>query len=214
MKGLLKNNLFEVYSNIRMFSVFMLVLGVFATAVISRSLLIGYAMLSIVGFSIISVTGIKRESASKWEKYKLTMPVNRASIVKSYFISQLIWMAVGVAFSGVSIGLSWGLHGCPFDNYADTLSVFAVGISASLFTGAFFFPLFHLGGGERSEVSLVISLLCGIGLILGIVSAVNFCLAPGLITILAGDAILIICALFLFALSYPLTVHIYRGKDY
>ena len=35
-----------------------------------------------------------------------------------------------------------------------------LGISMSLFTGAVFFPLFYLGGEERSESFLVISLLC------------------------------------------------------
>lgn len=214
MKGLLKNNFLAVCSNIRAFSALMIALGILIAAVISRSLLIGYALLSIAGFSIIAVSGLKKESASKWGQYKLTMPVNRASIVKSYFICQLIWLAVGAVFSGAVIGLSWSLHGCPFDNEIDTLSVFAVGISTNLFTGAFFFPLFYLGGEERSEVSLAGSLLCGIALILGIVSAVNFCLAPGLVTVLLGDAILVVCALFLFALSYPLTVYIYRGKEY
>lgn len=214
MKGLLKNNYLAVCSNIKVFSALMLALGIFTAAVISRSLVIGCALLSIVGFSIIAVTGIKKESVSKWGKYKLTLPVNRANIVKSYFISQLIWMTVGAAFAGVSICFSWILHGCPFDNNIDTLSVFSVGISVSLFTGAFFFPLFYSVGEEKSEVFLVISLLCGIGIAMGIVSALNFCLAPGFTTILLGNAILVVCALSIFILSYPLTVHIYREKEY
>ena len=214
MKGLLKNNFLAVCSNMKVFALLMALLGIFTAAVISRSLVIGCALLSIVGFSMIAVTGMKKEFASKWGKYKLTLPVNRANIVKSYFISQLIWLAVGAAFAGVSICLSWVLHGCPFDNNIDTLSVFSVGISVSLFMGAFFFPLFYSIGEEKSEVFLVISLLCGIGIAMGIVSAVNFCLAPGFTTVLFGDAILIVCALFIFVLSYPLTVHIYREKEY
>lgn len=116
MKGLFKNNLLTVYSNAKVFSIFMFVLGIFVIAVVSPSLLIGYVLLSIVGFSVIAVTSIKKEFVSKWGKYKLTLPVIRATIVKSYFICQLIWLLVGTLYSGIAVCLSWALHGCPFDN--------------------------------------------------------------------------------------------------
>lgn len=214
MKGLLKNNFFSVCSNVKVFTAFMLMLGIFVVAVISPSLLIGYALLSIVGFSVIAVTGIKKEFVSKWGKYKLTLPIKRANIVKSYFISQLIWLSVGIVFAGTGISLSWLLHGCPFDKSIDTLLVYALGISVSLLTGAFFFPLFYLGGEEKSEVSLVISLLCGIGITLGIISILNFYLTPGLAAVLTGAVVLVICSLLVFALSYPLTVRICKKKEY
>lgn len=214
MKGLFKNNFFAVCSNIKIFSALMFLLGIFVAAVISPALLIGYGLLSIVGFSVIAITSIKKEFVSKWGKYKLTLPINRANIVKSYYISQLIWLIAGIIFAGTSISLSWVLHGCPFDNNIDTLSVFTLGICISLFTGAFFFPLFYLGGEEKSEVSLVISLLCGIGITLGIISTLNLYLAPGLTAILLGNVILVVCSLLMFALSYPLTVSIYKKKEY
>lgn len=214
MKGLLKNNFLAVCSNVKVFSAFMLMLGIFVVAVISQSLLIGYVLLSIVGFSVIAVTSIKKEFVSKWGKYKLTLPIKRANIVKSYFVSQLIWLIVGTVFAGASISLSWLLHGCPFDNSIDTLSIFALGISVSLFTGAFFFPLFYLVGEEKGEVSLIISLLCGIGISLGIIRTLNLYLTPGFTTVLIGSVILIICSLLMFALSYPLTVNIYKKKEY
>ena len=214
MKGLLKNNFFAVCSNAKVFSLFMVVLGIFVVAVISQPLLIGYVLLGMVGFSANAITSVKKEYISKWGKYKLTLPIKKADIIKSHFISQLLWLLVGAFFAGLSISLSWMLHGCPFDNSIDILSLFALGISISLFTGAFFFPLFYLGGEERSDVFLIISLLCGIGIALIIISILNFYLIPGLITILLGAAILLICSLLVFALSYPLTVGIYNKKEY
>lgn len=214
MKGLLKNNFLAVCSNIKVFSELMFLLGIFVVAVISPSLLIGYVLLSIVGFSVLAITSIKKEFISKWGKYKLTLPINRANIVKSYFISQLIWLTAGTIFAAICISLSWILHGCPFDNTIDTLSVFTLGISVSLFTGAFFFPLFYLGGEEKSEVSVVIGLLCAIGITLGIISILNLYRVPGFTTILLSNAIIIVCSMVMFALSYPLTVSIYRKKEY
>lgn len=102
--------------------------------------------------------------------------------------------------------LSWLFHGCPFDSSIDSISIFALGISISLFAGAFFFPLFYLGGEERGDVFLIISLLCAVGIVLGITSVINFYLDPGLTTILLGATALIVCALLAFILSYPLTL--------
>ncbi|MGY3662466.1 MAG: ABC-2 transporter permease [Roseburia sp. 1XD42-69] len=214
MKGLLKNNFLTVYSNAKVFSIFMLILGLFVVAVISQPLLIGYVLLSMVGFSVNAITCIKKELISKWGKYKLTLPVKRATIVKSYFISQLIWLLVGILYAGIVISSSWALHGCPYDNSIDVVSIFALGISVSIFTGAFFFPLLYLGGEERSDVFLVISLLCGIGVVLGIISVLNLYLVPGVITILLSAAILLLSSLLMFSLSYPLTVRIYHKKEY
>ena len=212
MKGLLKNNFFAVYANVKVFSIFMFFLGVFVVAVISQPLLFGYALLGTVGFSANAITSIKKEYVSKWGKYKL--PVKRADIIKSYFLSQLIWLLVGMLLGGISVSLSWLLHGCPFDNAIDAITLFAFGVSMNLFTGAFFFPLFYLGGEERSEAFLVISLLSAVGVALGISSLINFYLEPGLATILLGSAILLICSVLTFILSYPLTVSIYNKKEY
>lgn len=214
MKGLLKNNYFAARSNTKIFTIFMLVLGVFVVAVISPSLLIGYVLLGMVGFSVISITSIKKDFVSKWGKYKLSLPVKRSDIVMSYFLSQLIWLLIGSLFAVIGVSLSWILHGCPFDSGIDSISVFALGISMSLFTGAFFFPLFYLGGEERSEVFLVISLLCTVSIVLGIITVLNFYFAPGLTTILLGAAIIVVCSLLAFILSYPLTVSIYNKKEY
>ena len=148
MKGLLKNNFYAVRSSAKTFSIFMLLLGAFVTVVVSQQLLLFYMLLGIIGFSINAIASIGKDYVSKVGKYKLTAPVKRADIVKSYFINQLIWLFVGMIFAGIGLGLSWLLHGCPFDQNMDALMVFFVGVSISLFAGAIFFPLFYLCGEE------------------------------------------------------------------
>jgi len=212
MKGLLKNNFYAVRSSAKVFSIFMFLLGAFVIVVVSQQLLLFYMLLGIIGFSINAIASIGKDYVSKWGKYKLTAPVKRADIVKSYFICQLIWLLVGTLYSGIAVCLSWALHGCPFDNNIDVVSIFALGISISIFTGAFFFPLFYLSGEENCDVFLVISLLCGIGVVLGLISVLNLYLSPGITTILISAAVLVICSLLVFALSYPLTVCIYHKK--
>jgi len=214
MKGLLRNNLYATLSNAKAFSGFMILLGIFVVAVISQSLQIGYVMIGIIGFSVNAIAVAKNESTSKWGKYKLTLPVKRADIVKSLFLNQIIWLLVGTFFVGIEISLSWLFHGSPFDQAIDVLTMFALGSSMSLFMGAIFFPLCYVGGEEKSEVFLAISLLCAFGIDFAIVSVVNDLLEPGIASIVFGAVILILCSLLAFALSYPLTARIYKKKEY
>ena len=146
MKGLLKNNFYAAWANAKVFVVFLFLFGAFTVAVVSQSLVIGFVLTGIIGFSVNAAAVTKNEFVSKWGKYKLTLPVRRADIIISLFLNLAAWMLAGMVFAVAVTGLSWLLHGCPFDNSIDMLSMFALGISMSLFTGALFFLLFYLGG--------------------------------------------------------------------
>lgn len=218
MKGLLKNNFYATISNVKIFSIIMFLLGVFVVAMGNKipSLIIGYMLLTMIGFSFNSIASLRKESTTKWSKYKLTTPVKRSAIVQSYFLSLLMWLCVGVIFSGIGVALSILLHGFPFDRNADVFLLFVTGIGISLFMGAIFFPLFYLGGEERNEVFLVISLLCGIGLMMGLITLVNT-LFPAPVTtlqVILGGLIILASALLMFVFSYPLTAYIYYKREY
>lgn len=218
MNGLLKNNFYAVLPNVKWFSAAMIFLGLFVIAADNDipNLLIGYMLLSMVGFPINGIASMRREGASKWQKYKLTTPVRRKDIVTSYFLNQLVWMGVGMLFAAVCVSFSVMAHGFPFDQRTDILMLFTAGVSVSLLTSAAFFVLSPLGGDERNEVILIISLINGIGVVMGLVSFINWMYGPELefIQIVAGAALILICALCSFVVGYFLTVGIYKRKDF
>jgi ABC-2 type transport system permease protein len=77
MNGLLKNNFYATLSNAKVFSVVMVLLGAFV-AIANYDVLffaMGYMLLGMVGFPVNSMASIRKESTSKWSKYKLTTPV-------------------------------------------------------------------------------------------------------------------------------------------
>lgn len=217
MKGLLKNNLYATLSNVKVFSIIMFLLGVFVVAMDNKipSLIIGYMLLSMIGFSLNSIVSLRRESATKWSKYKLTTPVKRVTIVQSYFLSLLLWLIVGMVFAGFGVAFSIMLHGFPFSRNTDVFMLFVAGIGISLFMGAIFFPLFYLGGEERNEVYLIISVLCGIGLVMGLTTLINTLFPAHMTTmqIIWGGVIILASASLAFALSCPLTAYIYRKRE-
>ncbi len=217
MKGLLKNNYYAARSNVKLFSIAMVLLGIAAAVMDNdvRGIIIGYMVSVMAGFSVAAVSGLRKENTSKWCRYKLTAPVRRIDIVKSYFLSQLIWLLVGMLFAAAGVSCSILLHGFPFDRNTDIFMIFVVGIGLSLFMGAIFFPLFYLGGEERSELCTVVSLLGSIGVVMGASSLMNR-LFPHMTTfqlVLAGIVILA-CAALAFLLSFPLTVFIFRRKEF
>lgn len=216
MNGLLRNNFYTALSSTKAFSAAMGFLGIFVIAVISQPLLIGYTMLSMVGFSLISILGLHKEHVSKWGKYKLTVPVKRREIVKSYFISQLMWLFVGTVLAIIVIGLSILLHGFPFDRNIDLLMIVTIGIAVNLLMNAIFFPLHYLGDDEKNEVFLIISLLCAIGIVMGLSSFINWFFGPNMTTLqmLIGISIIILCAVISFAASFPITATIFKKKEY
>lgn len=218
MKGLLKNNFYAVRSSAKAFSAFAFLLGVFAVVMDNKipSLVIGYVFLVMIGFPLNSIACLRKESVSKWGRYKLTTPVNRSDIIKSYFLSLLLWIIIGMIFAGIVVTFSVLLHGFPFDRDTDIFLLFVVGVGISLFMGAIFFPLFYLGGEERNEAFLGISLLCAIGIVLGITTLINAIFGAEMVTwqIILGAAIILTCSLLAFAISCPVTAAIFKRKEY
>ena len=218
MKGLLKNNFYATLSNAKVFAAIMLLLGIFIVAMGNKIPLsiIGYMLLAMIGFSLNSIASLRKESATQWSKYKLTTPVKRSAIVQSYFLSLLLWLIVGMAFAGIGVALSIMLHGFPFDKDTDVFMLFVMGVGISLFMGAIFFPLFYIGGEERNEVFLVISLLCGIGFVMGLTTLINTLFPAPMTTmqIILGGVIIFACALLVFVISCPVIAYIYHKREY
>ncbi len=73
--------------------------------------------------------------------------------------------------------------------------------------GALFIPLIYLAGEDKVIVFLIISLLCAVG-----IAAMFFNITDA--APLLGAIIMMISSLLLFILSYPLTVCIFKRKEY
>ena len=199
MKGLFRNNFFAVWINAKVFLIFMLLFAIVVTIIPEQTLQMYFIMIGIVGFSVIAATAIGNEFSSKWGKYKLTLPVKRTDIVRSLFLNQIFWIIVGTLFVGIVTGLSYLIHGFSFDQFSGIFSLFILGISISFFIGAIFIPMIYLAGEDKSVVFLMISFLCAFGIAAMLFNFGN---------------VIIICALLLFIVSYPLTISIFKRKEF
>ena len=217
MKGLLKSNYFATIVNAKVITVIMLSLCALSIVIKSQILLISFVLLSMIGFAVISLASIRKESNSKWGKYKLTLPIKRAAIVQSYYLSLVFWLLWGIFIAGIGIALSILLRGFLFDKNTDIINLYVAGIGISLFMGAIFFPLFHWQSGEeRSEAFLAISLILGIGMMIGVSTVINALFTKPMTTLqtINADILILLWAILVFVFSCLLTIHIYRKRDY
>ena len=203
MKGLFRNNFFAVWINAKVFLIFMLLFAIVVTIIPAQTLQMYFIMIGIVGFSVIAATAIGNEFSLKWGKYKLTLPVKRTDIVRSLFLNQIFWIIVGTLFTGIASGLSYMIHGFSFDQFSGIFSLFILAVSISFFMGAIFIPMIYLTGEDKIVVFLILSLFCAVG-----IAAMLFNIP------LFGNVIIITCALLLFAVSYPLTISIFKRKEF
>ena len=203
MKGLFRNNFFAEWINAKVFLIFMLLFAIVVTIIPAQTLQMYFIMIGIVGFSVIAATAIGNEFSLKWGKYKLTLPVKRSDIVRSLFLNQIFWIIVGTLFTGIAVCLSYMIHGFSFDQFSGIFSLFILAVSISFFMGAIFIPMIYLTGEDKIVVFLIISLFCAVG-----IAAMLFNIP------LFGNVIIITCALMLFAVSYPLTISIFKRKEF
>lgn len=207
MKGLFKSNFLAVWTNAKIFLLFMFAMGIAVIIIPDQTWQMYFIIIGIVGLAVNAATVIGNEFSSKWGKYKLTLPVKRIDIVKSLYINQLLWIMIGLLFVGIIIALSYLLHGITFEQFEGISGVLVLGISISLTMGAIFIPMVYLAGEDKTIVFLIISLICALGI------------ATLLFNILFnrplfGPFMLIGCSILLFIVSFPLTVGIFKKKEY
>ncbi len=192
MKGLFKNNFLSVWTNAKIFLLFMFAMGIVVTIIPNQTWQMYFIIIGIAGLAVNAAT-----------IEKLTLPIKRIDIIKSLYINQLLWIMIGVFFVGITIALSYLLHGVPLEQFESISGVVVIGISISLTMGAIFIPMIYLAGKDKTIVFLIISLLCAVG-----IAAMLFNIP------LFGSFILIGCSILLFIVSFPLTVSIFKKKEY
>lgn len=185
------------------FLLFMFAMGIAVIIIPDQTWQMYFIIIGIVGLAVNAATVIGNEFSSKWGKYKLTLLVKRIDIVKSLYINQLLWIMIGVLFVGIIIALSYLLHGITFEQFEGISGVLVIGISISLTMGAIFIPMVYLAGEDKTIVFLIISLICALGIAIMLFNIPLF-----------GPFILIGCSILLFIVSFPLTVGIFKKKEY
>ena len=175
MKGLLRNNFYGIIENVKIVIVVAMILGIVLLITGEATLLSAFSLMAPPIIAILMISCLRKESASKWEKYKLTLPISRKDIIESQYISHTIWSIAGVAVVAVFMAFTVIIHGDQYFYYGfrDAITLVLGGGILAILIGAISYPLYYLWGAEKTEVILVISVIGSIGIVFALTMLVN-----------------------------------------
>lgn len=205
MKGLFLNGFYSTISGIKLLLVLLLWA---AAAVITGNAtvceLFVYAV--ITALPLYAAAGMRRDAATHWDRFELTLPVRRRDIIRCKYVSYLFWVLIGAALAGAMAVATRLIHGVS----VGILSTLVLGCGISLLAGALYFLLAHICGAQISEAILFLSVLGGIGLAVIFVNVLHALALSSRI----GTAVLGVSCLALFALSYAGSAAVYSRREY
>ncbi len=175
MKGLLRNNFYGVIENLKIALAFVMFVGVLLLITGEATLLSAFSLMAPPIIAVLMVSCVRKESASKWEKYKLTLPIRRKDIIESQYISHTIWSISGVVIVAVFMTLTVFIHGDQYFYYGfrDAITLVLGGGILAILIGAFSYPFYYLWGAEKTEVILIISVIGSISIVFALTILVN-----------------------------------------
>lgn len=211
MKGLFLNNFYSSIGNIKLFLIIVLTVAVTVLVTGNPTALELFVYIATTALSVNAVVSSRKDAVSNWNKFEITMPVQRKDIVQSKYLIYVFWLAAGVILALAVTSVTMFIHGnrSLLDGMSNFYSMFVLGIGISLFTGALFFPVACLAGIDKSETILIISVLLAIGLTVLILYGLNQFISNFVVRMAA----FIIIYLVFFAASYVLTLGIYSKKE-
>jgi hypothetical protein len=218
MNGLLKNQFYGAIGGAVVLLVFFSAVGMGLLITGNSTMLSIFALAAATAFTFNTAANFRKEASSKWNKYELTAPVRRSDIVKSRYVSHVIWVFSGIFLSAFFIVLTVAIHGNRYFYHTvrDPLALFSVGIGVALLMGTIFYPMVYLFGADKSEITMIISLLGAIGITVGVMWLFNAAYDFKPVTdyvFYINMAIYLVIAIASFVLSYFLTVLIFRRTE-
>lgn len=212
MKGLIRNNFYSMESNL-MVSFIMAAALVFSPLIINAPTV--YSMIIAVQvFLFVANTGtaLHADEVAKWNKFELTLPIKRNTIVGAKYITFAILIFCGLFISSCTV-ICINLSGRIW-NFSSILWGYEYGLVLSVISVSLMYPIILKIGTEKNELVLIFSAFAAIGLM---------CLIAALLSPITGEMNLqhplvgmvsISVSLLMFIISFVVSVSIHKNKEF
>jgi ABC-2 type transport system permease protein len=212
MRGLLLNNYYSLQNNIKSSLGIALLLSLVSFAGVDRSVLNAVIAAQIWIFVLSIGASLQMDEASKWNRFELTMPIRRKTVIHAKYLSFLMLILMGTAVSLVTLALTYVSKG---DIAHLNLSTgYTFGLSLSISTLAIYYPVILKFGVEKSEQMVMISAGLSLGLRLLVWMLLNLYRDDVNFNGPETGYVTLIPAVLLFAVSYLFAVRIHRNKEF
>ncbi|MBM7715187.1 ABC-2 transporter permease [Siminovitchia sp. FSL H7-0308] len=219
MRGLFLNQYFTVEKSLRNY-VFISVVIVCLLIISNNEMMLSFATWLPILFMITpAFEALKHESSSGWNKFVLALPIKRSQVVQSHYIFYSLIMLSGIILTFVLFVLTDLIMG----QNQTTTAVYSImnGVGLALIIGFVTYPLTYHYGTEKSDMILMMGVLAAIGLFFlsewiykGILENFGAPLSPNTNHDLLFSSSFLLINLFLFIISYFVTLQIYKRKEF
>lgn len=211
MKGLFRNNFYSMQEGIKLSALAMCLAGT-PMLLIGNSAAINLLIsIAVLVFPINIGASLQTDETSKWNKFEITLPVSRRTIIKCKYLSYLVLLLIGLICSAVIILFAQLLG---HELVAQRTAFFLLyGTALALFIGAFLYPLILAFGAVKSELFIVVSTACAMVAIAGISTAVGLFIKGVNFNSSLSGSILSVVSLLCFSISYLISVRIHSKKE-
>ena len=218
MNGLLKHSFYGIKDGVKIVLIFLFILGVILLITGNAIVLNLFSWLSAPIFALLAYSSLRKGSASKWQKYQLTLPVKRSELIKAQYISHLYCSLCGMLLVVFFMALAVLLHGNQYFYYGlrDAITLVFGGGMIAMLIGVIAYPLYYLWGAERNEIILVLSVVGAIGIVLALSLVINWVIGDDVSNLKYYISLFFMLSItaLAFGLSYFLSCQIFRHKEY
>lgn len=211
MKSLLIKEFYNIKDTMKTNILIMLVLSIFSVLKNGSAAIMP---ITVIGMSTLIVPSMRAEKEKDWNKFELTMPINRREIVASKYILYLL-----LCLMGLILGAIVNVCGMVFSQLSsfDNIDIYLyISMIIALVSGSILIPLVYKLGVDKSEtLSLVcysIPIAILVGLLLYLKERIH---TLEIISHLRIWLILILVAMFvIFFISGVISYKIYKKKQF
>lgn len=211
MKSLLIKEFYNIKYTMKTNILIMLVLSIFSVLKNGSAAIMP---ITVIGMSTLIVPSMRAEKEKDWNKFELTMPINRREIVASKYILYLL-----LCLMGLILGAIVNVCGMVFSQLSsfDNIDIYLyISMIIALVSGSVLIPLVYKLGVDKSEtLSLVcysIPIAILVGLLLYLKERIH---TLEIISHLRIWLILILVAMFvIFFISGVISYKIYKKKQF
>lgn len=211
MKGLLLNNYYSMQENIKLSAIIVFILFI-GLVIAGDSIFVTALIMSITIYPLNIASSLQMDETSKWNKFEITIPVGRKTIVRAKYFSYLLLVMIGL-FSSLLLAGFYIISGKEINTILFTYSI-CLGLSLSLLTGTFLYPFLLKFGAYKSEMYIILSFTLS-GALIVLVWICMRMLIGELSFISPSVGILnVIISIICFPISYLISVHIHLEKEF
>lgn len=211
MKGLILNNFYSMSGNIKLSFLMAAGLGVILSIVGEGMLLPIVIAIQIFVFIANVGTSLQADETSKWNRYQITLPIRRNTVIGAKYISFVILILFGLLVSAAT-GILYVMVGWEVQTDRVVYGT-CFGLTMAIACAAFLYPAILKFGAEKSELFIFLSAAAANGIIL----LVTFLLSAAGKDINFNSPMAVffstLVSVILFVGSYFLSLKIYRMQE-